>query len=48
VCDVLAAWADDGLFVDGVWRFPTDADRTLHHLSAGVFVTSGEIVKART
>ena len=48
VGNVVAAWADDELFVDGVWRFPTDADRTLHHLSAGAFVTSGDIVKART
>jgi len=46
--DVVAAWADDASFVDGVWRFATDADRTLHHLSSGVFVTSGDIVKART
>jgi flavin reductase (DIM6/NTAB) family NADH-FMN oxidoreductase RutF len=48
VGDVVAAWAEDTLFVDGVWQFPTDADRTLHHLSSGVFVTSGEIVKAKS
>ena len=47
VADVVAAWADDASFVDGVWRFPTDEDRTLHHLSSGVFVTSGDIVKAK-
>jgi flavin reductase (DIM6/NTAB) family NADH-FMN oxidoreductase RutF len=47
VADVLAAWADDTSFVDGVWRFPRDEDRTLHHLSSGVFVTSGDIVKAK-
>ena len=43
---VVAAWADPDLFVDGVWRFPSDADRTLHHLSSGTFVTSGDIVRA--
>jgi len=46
VADVVAAWADDASFVDGVWRFPDDAHRTLHHLSAGVFLTSGDLVKA--
>ena len=48
VGDVVAAWADDASFADGVWRFPRDEDRTLHHLSAGVFVTSGDIVKAKS
>lgn len=47
VADVVAAWADDASFVDGVWQFPTDDDRTLHHLSSGVFVASGEVVKAK-
>jgi flavin reductase (DIM6/NTAB) family NADH-FMN oxidoreductase RutF len=48
VADVVAAWADDASFVDGAWRFARDEDRTLHHLSGGVFVTSGEIVKAKS
>ena len=47
VGDVVAAWADDASFVDGVWQFPSDDKRTLHHLSAGVFMTSGDRVKAR-
>lgn len=47
VAEVVAAWADDASFVDGVWRFPDDARRTLHHLSAGVFLTSGELVRAK-
>jgi flavin reductase (DIM6/NTAB) family NADH-FMN oxidoreductase RutF len=47
VCDVLAAWADGDLFVDGLWRFPTDDKRTLHHLSGGVFLVSGDPVKAQ-
>jgi flavin reductase (DIM6/NTAB) family NADH-FMN oxidoreductase RutF len=47
VGDVVAAWADDASFVDGVWCFPSDEDRTLHHLSSGTFVASGDIVKAK-
>ena len=47
VADVVAAWADDASFVDGLWRFPDDAHRTLHHLSAGVFLTSGDVVQAK-
>lgn len=47
VGEVVAAWADDASFIDGVWRFPRDEDRTLHHLSSGTFVASGEIVKAK-
>jgi flavin reductase (DIM6/NTAB) family NADH-FMN oxidoreductase RutF len=48
VADVVAAWADDASFVDGLWRFPRDEDRTLHHLSSGVFITSGDIVRAKS
>ncbi|HZN55966.1 MAG TPA: flavin reductase family protein [Candidatus Polarisedimenticolaceae bacterium] len=48
VADVLAAWADDASFVDGLWRFASDDRRTLHHLSAGVFMTSGDLVKAKS
>ena len=44
--DVVAAWADDASFVESTWRFPTDDDRTLHHLSGGVFVASGDLLKA--
>ncbi len=47
VGEVLAAWADDAMFVDGLWQFPTDGDRALHHLSAGAFILSGDIVKAK-
>jgi flavin reductase (DIM6/NTAB) family NADH-FMN oxidoreductase RutF len=47
VADVVAAWVDDALFADGLWTFPSADDRTLHHLSSGVFLTSGDIVKAK-
>jgi flavin reductase (DIM6/NTAB) family NADH-FMN oxidoreductase RutF len=46
VADIVAAWADDDSFVDGAWHFTRDADRTLHHVSGGVFLTSGVVVKA--
>lgn len=48
VGDVVAAWADDASFIDGLWRFPRDEDRTLHHLSSGAFMTSGDVVKAKS
>jgi hypothetical protein len=48
VADVVAAWADDASFVESTWRFERDEDRTLHHLSGGVFLTSGDIVKAKS
>jgi flavin reductase (DIM6/NTAB) family NADH-FMN oxidoreductase RutF len=47
VADIVAAWADDVSWVDGVWQFARDEDRTLHHLSGGVFLESGGIVKAK-
>ena len=48
VGDVVAAWADDASFVDGLWRFTRVEDRTFHHLSSGVFLTSGDVVKAKS
>ena len=47
VAEVVAAWADPESFVDGVWQFPSDDKRTIHHLSGGVFLTSGERVDAK-
>ena len=47
IADVVAAWADDVSFVDGVWQFPSDDKRTLHHLAAGVFMTSGDRIKVK-
>jgi flavin reductase (DIM6/NTAB) family NADH-FMN oxidoreductase RutF len=47
VAEVVAAWADDEVFVEGEWRFPDDARRTVHHLSRGVFLVTGERVEAR-
>jgi flavin reductase (DIM6/NTAB) family NADH-FMN oxidoreductase RutF len=47
VAEVVAAWADPESFVDGVWQFPSDDKRTIHHLSGGVFLTSGDRVDAK-
>jgi len=40
--EVVAAWADDDLFVDGEWRFPDDRRRTVHHVAGGAFFLTGE------
>ena len=45
VGDVVAAWADPDSFVEGVWQFVSDDKRTIHHLSGGVFLTSGDRIK---
>lgn len=45
IAEVVAAWADPESFVDGVWRFSSDEKRTIHHLSAGVFLATGDRVK---
>ncbi|WP_224249829.1 flavin reductase family protein [Hyalangium gracile] len=47
VAEVVAAWADDEVFVEGDWRFTRDEHRTVHHLSRGVFFTTGQRVQAR-
>lgn len=46
IAEVVAAWADDALFREGTWQFEDDAQRTIHHLSRGVFFTTGERVDA--
>jgi flavin reductase (DIM6/NTAB) family NADH-FMN oxidoreductase RutF len=47
VADVVAAWSDPESFKDGVWQFPSDDKRTIHHLSGGVFLSSGERVDGK-
>lgn len=42
VAEVLATWADDEVFVDGEWDFRDEAHRTIHHLSGGTFLATGE------
>ena len=48
VAEVVAAWADDSLFVNGEWRFDADPKRrTIHHLHRGIFFATGERVDAK-
>ncbi|MGC4115307.1 MAG: flavin reductase family protein [Myxococcales bacterium] len=47
LAEVVAAWADDRVFVDGTWRFEgAPRLRTLHHIGKGTFLASGERVEA--
>lgn len=41
IAEVLAAWADDEVFVSGAWAFPDEARTTVHHLSGGRFFLTG-------
>ena len=48
IADVVAAWADDRVFVGKEWRFECHPElRTLHHISKGVFLAAGERIVAR-
>jgi flavin reductase (DIM6/NTAB) family NADH-FMN oxidoreductase RutF len=47
LADVVAAWADDEVFVNGEWRFPSDDRRTIHHLTRGAFFLTGPRADAR-
>jgi flavin reductase (DIM6/NTAB) family NADH-FMN oxidoreductase RutF len=43
IADVVAAWADDRVFVGDEWRFEGHPElRTLHHMSKGAFLADGE------
>ncbi|HAL2691004.1 TPA: flavin reductase family protein [Escherichia coli] len=44
--EVVSAAADARVFVEGRWQFDDDKLNTLHHLGAGMFVTSGKRVTA--
>ena len=46
VLECTAAWADDALWQDGEWRFSPGSPRTIHHLTGGVFFTTGERLAA--
>jgi flavin reductase (DIM6/NTAB) family NADH-FMN oxidoreductase RutF len=48
IAEVVHAWADDRVFVDGAWRFDGhDELRTIHHLARGTFFTTGERFQAQ-
>ncbi|HID4130017.1 TPA: flavin reductase family protein [Pluralibacter gergoviae] len=42
--EVVSAAADGEAFIAGRWQFDDDKRATLHHLGAGTFVTSGQII----
>jgi flavin reductase (DIM6/NTAB) family NADH-FMN oxidoreductase RutF len=44
--EVIAAWADDRVFRNGRWYFEEAPElRTIHHVAAGNFWATGEVVK---
>lgn len=43
--EVVAAWADPDVFLDGRWRFKEDSARTLHYIAGGSFLVSGSELK---
>jgi flavin reductase (DIM6/NTAB) family NADH-FMN oxidoreductase RutF len=47
LAEVLAAWADDRVFLDGRWHFEGhDELRTIHHIAGGNFMAIGRAFKA--
>lgn len=44
--EVLSAWADEGIFDNGRWKFDEMGDewRTLHHIAGGQFYLTGKSV----
>ena len=40
--EVVAAWADPAAFTDGRWHFPDAQRRSIHYLSGGSFVATGD------
>ena len=42
LAEVLAAWADPDVFVDGRWHFADEQQRSIHYLSGGSFFATGD------
>ena len=40
--EVVAAWANPAAFSNGRWHFPDEQRRSIHYLSGGSFVASGD------
>lgn len=40
--EVVAAEADEEVFVDGRWHFDDEAKRSLHYIAGGAFFATGE------
>ena len=45
--EVIGAWADERVFSQGRWHFGTAPDelRTIHHVAAGQFFVTGDVVQ---
>lgn len=48
VAEVVAAWAEDWAFQDGHWQDLPPAQRALHHLGGGNFLTSSGALRGAT
>lgn len=46
LAEVVAAQADDRVFIDGHWQFVDDELRTLHYFGGGVFAATGDPFEA--
>ncbi|KFE70101.1 flavin reductase family protein [Hyalangium minutum] len=46
VAEIVAAWVDDEVYVEGEWRFTRDEHRMVHHTARGVFFATGQRVEA--
>jgi flavin reductase (DIM6/NTAB) family NADH-FMN oxidoreductase RutF len=42
LAEVVAAWADPDVFSDGRWHFSDAQQRSIHYLSGGSFLTTGD------
>ncbi|WP_035054640.1 flavin reductase family protein [Andreprevotia chitinilytica] len=40
--EVVAAWAEPGVFHDGHWHLEADAPRSIHYVAGGAFFETGE------
>lgn len=45
VAEVVAAWCDDEVFVEGKYVFSDDDRRTIHHVAGGAFYLAGSLVE---
>ena len=46
LAEVVAAWADPGVFFDGRWHFPDGQRRSIHYQGGGSFFATGDPFEA--
>lgn len=46
IAEIVAAWADDASWDGETWSFASDGARTIHHVSKGVFLATGNRIVA--